>query len=65
MVAKACKWITDFRCYTMQVMKEDVKNKYIDIFNKTEFACLCDSNKAVIDWNDLIEQMSDETSEQV
>ena len=34
MVAKACKWITDFQCYAMQVMKEDVKNKYIDIFNK-------------------------------
>ena len=39
MIAKACKWILNFQCYTMEVMKEDIKNQYIDIFNRLEFAC--------------------------
>ena len=52
MVAKACKWILNFQCYAMEIMKDDIKNEYIDIFNTSQFACLHASNKVVIDWNE-------------
>ena len=40
MFVKALHWIKVFRSYVVEVIK-NTKNEYIEIFNTSEFECLC------------------------